>query len=159
MSNGNEAFCCGFYRWRQIHAKSALCLHTSYCMMSFSNSTKETNFVLFPMYSKAQLYIFDLMKMYCVQEIFSGVWPANNYERKVQPYPICLRDDDSYIYDEKTLYPKYWNIDSDHAMLFLQSQFLMLKQDFKTKDFPLVLSFLKGIEILNKSVHGWVIHA
>lgn len=32
-------------------------------MMPFSNSTKEANFILFPMYSKAQLNIFGLMKV------------------------------------------------------------------------------------------------
>lgn len=64
--------------------KSLLCVFIHHIvMMSFSNSTKETNFIPFPMYSKAQLNIFDLMKVYCVQGIFSGVWPANNYQRKV----------------------------------------------------------------------------
>lgn len=44
ISNGTEVFCCGFYRWREIHAKSAMCLHTSYCHDVFQQQYQRDKF-------------------------------------------------------------------------------------------------------------------
>lgn len=63
MSNGTEVFSVDFTDGKRFK-QNLLCVFIHHIvMMSFSNCTSEANFILFPMYSKAQLYIFGLMKV------------------------------------------------------------------------------------------------